>query len=34
LYGVPQWQRAVINVPPAVRSLLAKPVETLVFRFY
>jgi len=33
LYGVPQWQRAVINVPPAVQSLLAKPVETLVFRF-
>jgi len=33
LYGVPQWQRAVLNVPPDVQSLLAKPVETLVFRF-
>ena len=22
LYGVPQWQRAVLNVPPDVQSLL------------
>ena len=33
LYGVPEWQRAVINVPPEVQLLLSKPVETLVFRF-
>ncbi len=33
LYGAPKWQRAVINVPPDVQSLLATPVETLAFRF-
>ena len=33
LYGAPKWQRAVINVPPDVQSLLATQVETLVFRF-